>query len=75
MVIEATYTGAHGSMGYQRGQRYVLLVQNRDGMDVQREDGTGKCPYGSLSAFLHSWTDISVISRPVTEADLRNPPT
>jgi hypothetical protein len=67
MLIEATFTGADSSLGYQRGQRYTLRLASHNGTVVQREDGSGKCPYASLSAFLMNWTNVQVLSRPLSE--------
>ena len=58
MKITAIFQGRNGSLGYENGKRYGLTLANAKGMSVQREDGTGLCPYQSLSAFLNNWSDI-----------------
>lgn len=61
MIITATFTGAN-SLGYENGKEYQLKVANLQGISVKRLDGTGKCPYQSLSAFLKNWDNICVVS-------------
>ena len=61
MIITATFTGTN-SLGYENGKEYQLKVANMQGMSVRRLDGTGKCPYQSLSAFLKNWNNIRVHS-------------
>jgi hypothetical protein len=57
-VIEATYNGADGSLGYKKGERYKLIV-HRD--TIRRVDnGNGRCPYTSLESFFVIWTDIQI---------------
>jgi hypothetical protein len=61
MIITATFTGKN-SLGYENGKEYKLNVANLQGISVKRLDGTGKCPYRSLSAFLENWNNIRVVS-------------
>lgn len=61
MIITATFTGTN-SLGYENGKEYQLKVANLQGVSVKRLDGTGKCPYQSLSAFLRNWNNIRVVS-------------
>ena len=61
MIITATFTGTN-SLGYGNGKEYQLKVAMMQGMSVRRLDGTGKCPYQSLSAFLKNWNNIRVHS-------------
>lgn len=61
MIITATFTGTN-SLGYETGREYKLEVANMQGISVRRLDGTGKCPYQSLSAFLKNWNNIRVHS-------------
>lgn len=63
MIIQAVFTGQDGSMGYEKGRTYTLKVRSVQGVSVQRLDGTGKCPYQSLSAFLANWDQVKVTSR------------
>lgn len=63
MTIQATFTGTDGSMGYRTGQQYTLKLATTHGVAVTRVDGSGKCPYASLSAFLANWDQVKVISR------------
>jgi hypothetical protein len=57
MIINAIFTGTN-SLGYENGKEYQLKVDNFKGISVKRLDGTGKCPYQSLSAFLKNWNNI-----------------
>jgi hypothetical protein len=61
MIITATFTGTN-SLGYENGKEYQLKVANMQGIYVRRLDGTGKCQYESLSAFLKNWNNIRVQS-------------
>lgn len=56
MLITATFTG-QDSLGYENGKLYSLEIS---GFSIARTDGTGKSEYGSLSAFLKNWSDITV---------------
>lgn len=56
--IEATYEGTDNSMGYRKGQRYVLLVSHDT---IMRTDRTGRCPYRSMEVFFWIWKDIKVL--------------
>ena len=59
MKISATYTGTN-TLGYENGKEYQLKIANIKGMSIQRLDGTGQCPYESLSSFLKNWNNIHV---------------
>ncbi len=59
MTITATFTGVN-SLGYENGKEYQLKVSDTQGVSVTRLDGTGKCPYYSLSAFLRNWNNVRV---------------
>ena len=61
MIITAIYTGTN-SLGYEKGKEYQLKVSELQGVSVTRLDGTGKCPYQSLSAFLKNWNNVRVHS-------------
>lgn len=61
MIITATFTGTN-SLGYQKGKEYQLKLADLQGISIKRLDGTGKCPYQSLSAFLKNWNNIRVHS-------------
>jgi hypothetical protein len=61
MIITATFTGIN-SLGYENGKDYQLKVANLQGFSVKRLDGTGKCLYQFLSAFLKNWNNIRVVS-------------
>lgn len=60
--IVATFIGKTNSLGYVTGQRYRLRLLSYKGMQINRVDGTkngsGLCPYESLSAFIRNWDDI-----------------
>jgi len=60
MIIKAKFTGTN-SLGYETGKEYELKVADLQGISVVRLDGTGKCPYMSLSSFLKNWTNIVVV--------------
>lgn len=57
MEITAVFTGTN-SLGYEKGKEYKLKISESQGVSVQRLDGTGKCPYQSLSSFLKNWDYI-----------------
>lgn len=59
MIIIAKFTGTN-SLGYENGKEYQLKVSDLQGISIKRLDGTGKCPYQSLSAFLKNWNNITV---------------
>jgi hypothetical protein len=61
MIITATFTGTN-SLGYENGKEYHLKIAELQGISVTRIDGTGKCPYQSLSSFLKNWNNIRVVS-------------
>lgn len=60
MIIEATFIGTP-SLGYKTGSKYKLIIPDFRGMTIKRLDGTGTCPYQSLSVFLKNWTNIKLI--------------
>ena len=59
MKIKATFTGTN-SLGYEKGKEYQLKIAEAKGMTIERADGTGRCPYQSLSSFLKNWNNITV---------------
>ena len=59
MTITATFTGTN-SLGYENDKEYQLKIANTQGISVRRLDGTGKCSYQSLSAFLKNWNNIRI---------------
>jgi hypothetical protein len=60
MRIKATFKGKD-SLGYVNGKEYELKIANFGGMIIRRANGTGQCPYQSISAFLRNWTNIESI--------------
>jgi hypothetical protein len=60
MIIAATFKGIN-SLGYENGKEYQLKLANLKGVSVERLDGTGKCPYQSLSSFLKNWNNIRFV--------------
>jgi hypothetical protein len=60
MRIKATFKGKD-SLGYVNGKEYELKIANFGGMTIRRVNGTGQCPYQSISAFLRNWTNIELI--------------
>lgn len=63
LKIKAKFIGRN-SRGYQHNLEYVLHIAEYGGMSVRRTDGTGYCPYQSLSAFLRNWTNIITLEKP-----------
>jgi len=59
IYFNATFSGTN-SLGYERGKTYKLTTDNENYMNIVREDGSGKCQYGSIHAFLNNWTNIVV---------------
>lgn len=61
MKITAKFIGAN-SLGYEHGKKYQLNVIEGNGcrISITRLDGTGKCPYESLKAFILNWGNIKV---------------
>lgn len=51
------FTGQN-SLGYEKGKRYILKLADSLGVSIERTDGTGKCVYQSLSAFMKNWDNI-----------------
>ncbi len=52
------------SVGYRRGFVYDLRVRpqphpRQSTLSIQRVDGGGGCPYGSVEAFLAQWVPVS----------------
>lgn len=66
MIIQATFIGENGSLGYKFGQKYNLAFLVLDGKPVvfdtnHSENGTYLCPYSSFDTLLDNWTDISKV--------------
>lgn len=59
---QARFIGEDGSLGYQKGRVYELVVveDSRPGrfITISRLDGSGKCPYASLESFMRNWEPI-----------------
>jgi hypothetical protein len=51
LSIKAKFIGAN-SLGYITGLNYILNVLPSSGITICRKDGSGKCVYQSLTAFL-----------------------
>jgi hypothetical protein len=56
MIVLAKFIGENGSMGYIKNKQYLLRVSNDN--TITRLDGTGKCQYESVVAFLNNWSNI-----------------
>jgi hypothetical protein len=54
---KAKFIGAN-SLGYITGLNYILNVLPSSGITICRKDGSGKCVYQSLTAFLVNWDSI-----------------
>jgi hypothetical protein len=57
LSIKAKFIGAN-SLGYITGLNYILNVLPSSGITICRKDGSGKCVYQSLTAFLVNWDSI-----------------
>lgn len=60
-VVRAQFRGMDGSLGYIRHQVYELRTYGEQPgapITISRLDGSGKCPYASLEAFLANWTPL-----------------
>lgn len=57
MTIMAKFTGTSSSV-YRNGYSYILTLDDKQGMSIQKERGEGYTEYESLSAFLNNWDDI-----------------
>ncbi|TDD77165.1 hypothetical protein [Flavobacterium caseinilyticum] len=66
MEIKAKFTGTN-SLGYENGKEYELKLSDIKSLSINRLDGTGKCPYESLSSFLKNWNIISSAKLSVIE--------
>lgn len=59
MQLTAQFKGADGSLGYRRGTTYTLTMRDFRGLVlVERKDKSGRCLYGSVTAFLQNWTKL-----------------
>ncbi len=71
MIIEATFIGKDGSLGYKREEKYILVLPNSllvistiEGMTIYREiDGKGYCSYKSIYIFLQNWDNIKRVKK------------
>lgn len=61
ITFKATFTGGN-SLGYENSKEYLLNLDSFKGFTIVRLDGTGKCKYSSISAFLKNWNNIKIIS-------------
>jgi len=57
LKINARFVGKT-SLGYEHGKRYDIVLANTKSMSIRRADGSGQCPYSSLSSFLRNWDEI-----------------
>jgi len=53
MIIKAIFIGENGSLGYETGKEYELILL--DSTIKRRKDLTGVCPYRSVETFLQNW--------------------
>ncbi len=70
MIIEAKFIGKP-SLGYENGKKYKLRI---DANSICRLDGTGKCPYGSVAAFMRNWTEIETLKSDGTVVTYKSEP-
>lgn len=58
--IKAIFKGANGSLGYQTGKQYDLLMQpDGEKIFIMREGyPEGNCIYDGITPFFDNWTDI-----------------
>jgi hypothetical protein len=66
LIIQATFVGAHGSLGYEYGKTYnltFLMIYNKPVVVDTNclENGTNICPYSSFDTFLANWANISKV--------------
>lgn len=74
IVIDATFVGKDGSMGYRKGERYRLAVRRKKIIPVGRvttSRGARVCPYGSIEAFLANWINIAYVGKVASVEELR----
>lgn len=71
IIVDATFIGKDGSMGYKKGERYRLVVNRKKIIPVGTRGATRTCPYGSVEAFLANWIDVSYVGKVVSVEDLR----
>lgn len=65
-TIRATFIGEDGSFGYQKGRRYLLIVEGRSVRPMLSKGGSPSpqpCPY-SVEGFFNNWREIEVIDGP-----------
>lgn len=49
------------SLGYMTGKSYELsLIMSNSKVWISREDGSGECPYDTLTGFLKNWEILRV---------------
>jgi hypothetical protein len=58
--VTAKFIGK-SSLGYLHGRVYVLIVDGYE-LTIQRTDGSGKCEYASMTAFLMNWDEIRQVA-------------
>lgn len=59
--VKATFDGADGSLGYQKGTEYHLRLtayENGSIMIVPIDPRATHCPYISVVTFMQNWTNI-----------------
>lgn len=54
ILISAIFKGENGSLGYQTGIKYSLIVYPTSN-NVARHNGMGRCPYSSINKFFENW--------------------
>lgn len=68
VLIVATFIGAHQSLGYEHGKKYLLNLKTADGSNpevkagtvyISRTDKSGKCEYSNLQKFFDNWENAS----------------
>lgn len=70
ILVNATFIGKDGSMGYVKGQRYQLLI-NRKRIRPVFPKGPRPCPYSSVESFLANWDDIFYYGEIVDVSEVR----
>lgn len=65
-TVQAKFVGQHGSLGFRKGDHYLLRIIKSKDYPVKvecmsiRNSGV-KVPYASFEAFLKSWDEIKAV--------------
>lgn len=69
MIVTATFIGANNSSGYKKNKKYNLelhivpkLIFDNEQILIVKSDGTGRCSYLGLKAFLQNWKSLTLLA-------------